>query len=148
MQEDTARRIARRALAEMTVAPWACFMVGAAMHHRSLAEFFTFRLHHEPAPAERVVPALMARADASPFHHPHVLIYLVLPFVLAGTLAVARLLFSRAPALAMLGAALTTCGTLFLAGLFGAWTSFPAIAHVPAEEVTGAIEAWRALTAD
>jgi hypothetical protein len=118
-----------------------------AMHFHSVADFFDFRWRYVQRPAESYVPRLIHRQNRVWLHDPHVLGYLATPLLLGMALSLWSLARRGAPVLAWVGAGLTCIGTVYMASLFGTWSAFFAIGRVPAEHVTGATEAWRALTA-
>ena len=147
MELDAARRLVRRAGAGAMLWFPALFMVVFVMHHRSLQQFFTFRLRFTPPDAERMVSRLIeiGRARAV-VHDPHVLGYLSMPVFLACVLSVARLLWTRTPGIALVGGTLGAIGSIYLGSLFGTWSAFFAIGNVPPEHLAGATAAWKALT--
>jgi hypothetical protein len=83
--------------------------------------------------------------SALDFVLPHLLVYLALPLLGGGVLAVAARLHRVRPGLAVAGAATSLAGLVFMGGVFGSWLSFSAIGRVGAEEVPGALPALAAL---
>jgi len=96
-----------------------------AMHLRGLPAFLDFRLHYAPAPASRVVRAIVARGGAEPLpHDPHVIAYPGLPLFHVSTLALYRRGSGRRPCASAWAFALAAVGTIYLGGLFGVWSAF------------------------
>lgn len=118
-----------------------------ALHYTSLIDFFAFKLIKPPYSPERLLQTL-----ASPdggfrrYTLPHMVGYLALPLFISAALALATTLFRRTPWHALLGAALTCFGVVFLAGVFGAWMSFAAIGSLTADATVNLLAVLQALT--
>ena len=122
--------------------------ISFALHYTALADFAEFKLIKPPYSAERLAQTL-----ASPdggfrrYTLPHLAGYLALPLFISASLALANAVFRRTPSHALLGAALTCFGVVFLAGVFGAWMSFAAVGSVSAEAAVNLLPVLQALTA-
>lgn len=123
------------------------FMLAFAMHYRSIAEFFVFKLKYVQVPVEESVRMLMGPDAARNYINPHLVAYFSVPLMISASLALGYVLFEKKPWTALIGVSLTTIGSVFLGGVFAAWLSFAAIGNMPADQFEYAVSAFSALTA-
>lgn len=122
-------------------------MIAFALHYTNLADFFNFKFAKEPYDANRLVQTLTS--DDGGFRRytlPHLFGYLALPLFIFASLFLAKNLFDKAPKHAIVGAALTIIGTVFMGGVFGAWMSFAGVGNVPIEQSNSILPVITALT--
>lgn len=122
------------------------FIVAFAMHFKSISEFFVFKLKYVQGPVEETVRMLMSSDGAMGFTIPHIVGYFAVPFMLFSALALGYVLFKKKPLTALIGTSLSSIGCIFLGGVFAAWTSFAAIANMPANQFEYAVSALSELT--
>lgn len=149
MKTSHTDRFVRQAQAWALVTLPSLLLLVFALHFRSLARFFVFRLHYESPPPETVVRALIAAGNRAPLiHDPHVIAYLLLPLFTLCAFGLYALGRQVRPTTAIFGIALTMTGTIYLGGLFGMWTAFySGIRGVEPQFVDGAIATFAAQTA-
>ncbi len=149
MQTPHTDRFIRKAQAWALVILPSILILVFAMHFRSVARFFVFRLHYEPRPADAVVRGLIAAGNKAPLiHDPHIIGYLALPFFTLCAFGLYELGRRVRPVAAAVGLALTMTGTIYLGGLFGMWTAFySGIRGIDPRFVDGAIATFAAQTA-
>ena len=117
------------------------------LHFTSLSDFLSFKFSKPPYSAERLLQTLTGPDGGFRFYTlPHLIGYLALPLFISTSLTLAQATFRQTPWHAVIGAALTCFGVIFLGGVFGAWLSFAAIANVPAGEAGNLLAALKALT--
>jgi hypothetical protein len=105
------------------------------LHFSTLSEFVDFRFVKPPYSADRLLQTLTGPDGGfRRFTLPHVVGYLTLPLFISASLYMAHVLFNKAPWHALIGAASTCVGVVFMGGVFGAWLSFAAVGRVPVEE--------------
>jgi len=109
-----------------------------------LKDFFNFQLSYTQPPAERFME-LFRSGNLLDFALPHLLVYLALPLLIFSVFYLGKYLFNKMPKLTITGITLTTIGTIYMGGIFGAWLSFMAIGNVNHEQVPGAIPALAAI---
>lgn len=121
--------------------------IAFALHYTALSDFFEFRLVKPPYSAERLLHTLTS-PDGGFRHYtlPHLVGYLALPLFIPASLALASAIVERAPWHALLGAALTCFGVVFMGGVFGAWMSFAAVGGVSGEAASNLLPVLQALT--
>ena len=122
-------------------------MIAFALHYTNLSDFFSFKFLKEPYDANRLVQTLTS--DDGGFRRytlPHLFGYLALPLFIFASLFLAKILFNKAPKRAIVGAALTVIGTVFMGGVFGAWMSFAAVGNLPTEQSNSILPVITALT--
>jgi hypothetical protein len=121
--------------------------IAFALHYTTLSDFFAFKLAKPPYSAERLLNTLTSQDGG--FRHytlPHLVGYLALPLFISTSLVLANAIFKRTPWHALLGAALTCFGAVFLGGVFGAWMSFAAVGTVSGEATGNLLAVLQALT--
>ncbi|MBL4806116.1 MAG: hypothetical protein JKY31_02375 [Rhodobacteraceae bacterium] len=100
-------------------------------HFASMSDFMNFQLAKPPYSADHLWETLMAPDGGFRFSTmPHYIGYFSLPLFIAVALILARAIYATQPVYALVGAVLTTVGTVFMAGVFGAWLAFSAIAQL------------------
>lgn len=121
--------------------------IAFALHYTALADFLAFTFVKPPYSAERLLHTLTSQDGG--FRHytlPHLVGYLALPLFIPASLALAGATIERTPWHALLGAALTCFGVIFLGGVFCAWMSFAAIGGISTETTAGLLSVLQALT--
>ena len=122
------------------------FMAVFALHMESPAEILQFRLRHDPYLAPDIMAALTDPARSQRYYMlPHMVGYLSMPVLICAALGLGYILYRARPWLAIVGAAMTCVGAVFMAGMLAMWLSFAAIGNVDNEQVAGAIPALEAL---
>jgi hypothetical protein len=121
--------------------------VAFALHYSRISDFFVFHFIKPEYSVEHLLQTL-TNPDVGYRHYvlPHLLGYMALPLFIFSALALAYAIFKTSPWHALMGAGLTCIGVVFLAGVFGAWLSFAAVADVPAAEAGNLIPVLTALT--
>jgi hypothetical protein len=126
----------------------ALLMLVFLLHFRRPADFFDFHLTYTPRSAERSVTGLVAAGAGRPvLHDPHMLAYLGLPLFLLSSFGLYALGRRERPRASLVGLATAAAGTIYIGGLFGAWTAFFGIGTVDPKFLDGAIASFAALTA-
>lgn len=117
------------------------------LHFSTLSEFVDFKLVKPTYSADRLLQTLTGPDGGfRRFTLPHIVGYLALPLFISASLYIAYVLFNKAPWHALIGAALTCLGVVFMGGVFGAWLSFAAVGHVPVEESSTLLPVLKELT--
>jgi hypothetical protein len=121
--------------------------IAFALHYTALSDFFAFKLVKPPYSAERLLHTLTS-PDGGFRHYtmPHLVGYLALPLFIPASLTLAGAIIDRVPWHALIGAALTCFGVVFLGGVFGAWMSFAAVRSVSEEAAVNLLAVLQALT--
>ena len=92
------------------------------LHFTSLSDFLSFKFSKPPYSAERLLQTLTGPDGGFRFYTlPHLIGYLALPLFISTSLTLAQATFRQTPWHAVIGAALTCFGVIFLGGVFGAW---------------------------
>jgi hypothetical protein len=122
--------------------------IAFALHYTSLPDFFSFKLFKPPYSAERLLQTLGSQDGGfRQYSLPHLVGYLALPLFVSSSLTLAAAISERAPWHALLGAALTCFGVVFLGGVFGAWLSFAAVGSLSQDATVNLLAVLQALTA-
>jgi len=150
MPADPATRFARTAQAAALVALPLTWMLMFLLHFHSLSDFFVFRDHYVPVPAERTVTCLIEAGNHWPMiHDPHWIGYLGLPVLLLAAFGLYAAGRAVRPAVAMVGISMTAAGCVFLGGVFGLYTALVrGLGDVDPKFTDGAIATFAAATAD
>ncbi|MDJ0926639.1 MAG: hypothetical protein QNJ73_03225 [Gammaproteobacteria bacterium] len=122
------------------------FMSVFALHMESPAEIVQLKLQHDPYVAQEIMQGLADRPRTQRFYVlPHMLGFLSMPVLVAAALTLGYILFPRKPWFAIVGAAMTIAGAVFMGGMLSMWLGFAAIGRVPAEQFTAATTALAAM---
>jgi hypothetical protein len=108
------------------------------------AQALELRLRYVQPSPERFMELFRSDSPLA-FVLPHLLVYLALPLLIPGVLALAAPLVERRPRVALTGVLMSLVGIVYMGGVFGSWLSFAAIGRVRADEVRGAVPAVAAL---
>jgi hypothetical protein len=148
MSKSSVERLIRLSQAWALVVLPSLLILVFALHFRRLSDFFEFHMAYTPRPAESTVRALVRIGESRlVLHDPHMLAYLGLPLFLLVAFGLYALGRRVRPLASLIGIALTTIGTIYIAGLFSAWTAFFGIGLVDPQYLEGATAAFAALTA-
>ncbi len=120
-------------------------MLAFAGHFESFSDFFVFELQYESNTATEFMDTLINPAAARRYTIAHGVGYLGLPLIISTALYLSFFLFKARPWYALIGGTLSCIGTVYMAGVFGAWLSFAAVGNVTADQVEGAIPVLEAL---
>jgi len=125
--------------------PLMCTMV-FVLHVEAPSELFELKWQHEPYVAADIMAGLRDTPRANRYYVlPHMIGYLSMPILIAAALSLGYILFGTRPGWAIVGAAMTCVGAVFMAGMLAMWLAFAAIGHVPDAQVAGATAALEAL---
>jgi hypothetical protein len=118
-----------------------------ALHYTRLSEFLAFSFS-KPAYSPAHLLNTLSSADGGfrLYTLPHMVGYLSLPLFISMALIIAVVTFRKTPWHALLGAALTGIGVVFLGGVFGAWLSFAAVGNISGETAPNLVAVLKALT--
>jgi hypothetical protein len=150
MNALTIDRFTRQAQAVALLGLPGLWLLMFALHFRSLADFFVFRLRYVPVPAADKVTRLIAAQNHWPMiHDPHMIGYISLPLLVLGAFGLHSLGRRSNPPLAALGISLTVIGCIYVGGVFGLFTALTrGLGDVDARFSEGAIATYAAVTAD
>lgn len=148
MQHQIATENAMRIVGSLSLLALPLLLASAfALHYATIPDFFVFHLIKPPYSTERLLHTLVSADGGFRFYTlPHLVGYMALPLFIPASLILAKVLFRKAPLHALIGAALTCIGVVFLGGVFGAWMSFASVGNVPAEQAGNLLPVLTALT--
>lgn len=110
-------------------------MVAFDMHFSSIQDFFVFRFIKPEYSVERLLSTLMSSDHGFRLYtHPHLVAYIGLPLFIISAMSLAYIQYKQTPWHAMVGLVITSIGTVFMGGVFGAWLSFASLANIPADQ--------------
>jgi hypothetical protein len=121
-------------------------MFAFALHFRSFADFFEFKLMYVQNTPEYFMSTLTGSQKDRLFLIPHYVGYLAMPFMLATALVLGKILYRHKPVYTIIGVSMTLVGVVFLSGVFAAWLSFAAVANVPSDIIQSATLVLKELT--
>jgi hypothetical protein len=149
MKTDSSTRFVIRTL-HLSLFAFPCMMLLVfVLHFGKLTDFFNFRLHYTPTPADQIVPRLITLHNSSLLiADPHVIAYLSLPIIVLSALALFLLGWRVRPLASAAAAFITLSGIVYLGGLFAMWIAlFRGLGFVDASQTSGAITTYAALSA-
>lgn len=140
----------RRTMAAALLLFPSLFILVFVMHFANGEEFWHFRLHYVPLPADKVVTALIRAHNRWPmFHDPHVLGYLSLPLLLLCAFALYTVGKRVRPVASAVAMMVTVTGVVYMGGVFGMWTAFyRGLGFVDPSQTQGAIATFQAMTSN
>jgi hypothetical protein len=112
-------------------------VIAFVMHIHSANDLFNFKFERPTYDSNGLFESLVSDNGAG-FIHSHAIAYLSVPFMVLTMFCLGKILYVRKPVLAFIGATVGVVGALFMAGFFGAWLSFSAVAQVEPEHYIGA----------
>ena len=122
------------------------FALVFVLHVEHPAELLELRLQHDPYLAAEIMEGLADRAGSQRFYVlPHMLGYLSMPFLIGAAVCLGYILFAAKPWFAIVGAALSCAGAVFMGGMLAMWLSFDALGNVGPADFAGAVPALEAL---
>lgn len=148
MQHQSTAENALRVVGSMSLLALPLLLATAfALHYTTISDFFVFHLTKPPYSAERLLHTLTSADGGFRLYTlPHLVGYMALPLFIPASLILAKVLFGKAPLHAVIGAAASCIGVVFLGGVFGAWMSFASVGNVPAEQAGNLLPVLTALT--
>ena len=140
----------RKTIAGALLALPAVFALVFVLHFRHLADFLTFSLSYTPRAPERVAASFIAAQNRWPMlHDPHMIAYLTLPLFQLAAAGLYVLGKNTRPLASALTLAVTSCGTIYLGGLFGMWTAFyRGLGYVDPSQTAGAAATFAAMSSN
>lgn len=146
---DSAARSAARIVGGLSLLAFPLmFMLVFLLHVESPGELFDFRLRHEAYTAADILVMLADPVRSQRYYVlPHLLGYLSMPVLTAAGITLGLLLYPRKPWFALIGAAMTCLGALFMGGMLAIWASFAPLGTLPAADASAAEAALASLIA-